>query len=124
MTQALNVQKKHIVEYAYSGWFYGSDGVAIFHNVLAILGVHYSTKSDCEDYENDFEIERESLERGLEKLRAIDQGQEADWVDIEYLTERLGKANITLSECITCFEWLLNNSEKEHEKDWIYVSFF
>ena len=124
MGQSLNVAKKHIVEYANSGWFYGHEGIVHFHKVLRLLDVHYSMQNDDADNETDFEVERRSLGEGLAKLRTIAHGGDVDWVDEYELKECLGKADMTITECIDCFDWLLNKSDKENEKDWIFVSFF
>ena len=124
MVQSLNVAKKHIVEYSNSGWFYGYEGSKYFHKLLSLLDIHYSSQTDNPEYETDFEVERESLNQGLEKLQTIARGGEVDWVDAEDVTNILEKAYLTISECIDCFKWLLNKSDKENEKDWIFVSFF
>lgn len=124
MGQSLNVAKKHIVEYSNSGWFYGYEGHQRFHYVLDELNIGYSSETDTPEFEKEFQINRRELEKGVEKLRAIDRGEEVDDVDVNYLASILDISNITLSECIDCFDWLLNKSDKENEKDWIFVSFF
>ena len=124
MGQALNVAKKRIVEYASCGWFYGYEGQEHFHHVLDALNIGYTSETDCPEFEKEFEVERKALEIGIEKLRAIERGEEVDDVDVDSLTVSLDNASTTFSECIDCFEWLLNKSDKENEKEWIYVSFF
>lgn len=124
MGQSLNVAKKHIVEYAFSGWFYGYEGQEHFHHVLDELSIGYTSETDYPEFEKEFEIERKSLERAVEDLHSIDKGIEVEDIDVDELTECLDNASMTLSECIECFEWLLNNSDKKNEREWIYVSFF
>jgi hypothetical protein len=124
MSQSLNVAKKHIVEYAYCGWFYGNEGHIHLHNVLDELNINYTSESDFPEFEKEFEISRKDLKIGLEKLRGIEKNQEVDDVDPESLEETLEESDITLPSLIDCFEWMLNNSDKENEKEWIYVSFF
>ena len=118
MTTQLNVAKVHHVEYQWCGWFAGDNGMENLQSVLNALDVScYCEESDC------LEIDRAELEDAVKTLKSIDRGECVN-VDIDQLTECLDNASMTLNECIECFEWLLNNSDKEHEDTWIYVSFF
>lgn len=122
MSDSLHVQKKHVVQYADSGWFPGSYGTEQFHHVLDALNVEYTAETDYPEYERDFEVRRDSLADAVEVLHKIDKGEEVDDVDVEYLCKVLDDASTTLSELVDCFNFLLAKSDQKHY--YIYVSFF
>ena len=122
MSDSLHVQKKHVVQYADSGWFPGSCGTEYFHHVLDALNVEYTAETDYPEYERDFEVKRDSLADAVEVLHKIDREEEVENVDIDGLCRALDKASTTLSELVDCFNFLLTKSDQKH--DYIYVSFF
>lgn len=122
MSDSLHVQKKHVVQYADSGWFPGSYGTEQFHHVLDALNVEYTAETDYPEYERDFEVRRDSLADAVEVLYKIDKGEKVDDVDVEYLCKVLDDASTTLSELVDCFNFLLTKSDQKHY--YIYVSFF
>ncbi len=122
MSDTLHVLKKRVIEYASTGFFHGSYGTNELHQVLNALDVEYTNETFCPEYERDFEIKRDSLTDAIGELRKIEKGEEPTDVDVEYLSDALDNANITLPELIDCFNFLLKTSDQTN--DYIYVSFF
>ena len=115
MSAGLNVHKKHVIEYDYSGWF--SNDLRNFINILRNLNIPFTSN----DEETEFEIEREDLSKGIETLKMVDRGEETD-VYVDDLTMCLNDENITLKELIACFKWLISKSDKKNTS--IYISYF
>ena len=117
MSSGLNVHKKHVIEYAVSGWF--SNDSRNFTRILRNLDVDFYQNEE----EDEFEIERENLLKGIETLKKIDRKEETDVdVDIKELSICLDEESITLNELISCFEWLCTKSDQKH--DTIYISYY
>lgn len=122
MSNTLHIQKKRIVEYASTSFFHGSYGTEDLHHILNALDVKYTSKTDNPEYEQDFEVKRDSLADAVGKLRKIEKDEKPTDVDVEYFSDTLDNASITLPELIDCFNFLLETSDQTH--DYIYVSFF
>ena len=122
MSDTLHIQKKRVVEYASTGFFHGSYGAEDLHHVLNALNVEYTSETDCPEYERDFEVKRDSLADAVSQLHKIEKGEEPTDVDVEYFSDTIDNASITLPELIDCFNFLLEMSDQTH--DYIYVSFF
>lgn len=122
MSKTLSVQKLHVVEFASSEYLnYGTDTL---HYMLDALDVDYTTHDDAAaEYEDDFAIEKEGLERAITNLEEIKNGENVsyDRINVEdvesYFTDEM-----PLDAWIECFKWLINTADKNHE--WIYVEFF
>lgn len=122
MSECLNVAKKHVIEYAFSGYFnHGQDKL---HALLDDLDIEYTTTDEfCPEFDRDFSINRRGLERGIKLLKLVDKDEPVEEVDLEDLCNHLDDASMTLAELIECFEWLLKTAE-EKDKEYVHVSFF
>ena len=124
MSQCLNVAKKHVIEYAFSGYFnYGQEQL---HNLLDDLDIEYTTVDEyTPEYDREFSINRRGLKRGITLLKRIDKEDEeaCEQVDVEDLCNHLDDASMTLAELIECFEWMLRTAEP-NDKEYVHVSFF
>lgn len=116
MSQGINLHKKHVIEYDESEWF-ANDRHNLF-NILCNLGVRFEATSD----ETEFEIHRESLKNGIEILKHIENGETMADVDTLCLHECLYDENMSVGELIQCFEWMVENGDKNNT--YIYMSFF
>lgn len=116
MSQGIKLHKKHIIEYDESEWF-ANDSHDLF-SILYNLGVRFEVNGD----DTEFEIHRESLKNGIEVLKHIENGEMVDDVNIVWLHECLDDENMTITDLIQCFEWMVENGDKNNT--YIFMSFF
>lgn len=127
MSKTMYVAKKRIVEYAGSGLF--NHGMDRLHNILDACGIEYSTVNDaCPEYDENFEVERKSLLKAVEELKAYKQNDgefEGEQVDIDDVKELVEEHETdTIDFIIETLEWMDKHSDKKNHPEWIYVSFF
>ena len=102
MGSRLNVQKKRVVEYDHSGYFNYQN--VEFHNILDSLCVFYTG----EEWDDEFEVERNSLEKGLKELENIRDGKEySDDINKEDLDCYLKECEMTIDKLVDCFKFML-----------------
>lgn len=112
MGQRLYVAKTYKVEYGETSAFNWKNEE--FHNLLDTLDVYYYG----ETYDTTFDVMRDELEQGIEKLKNFDTLE--DWLK-EEIEERLEELTYSREEVINLLEEYLKESDQDN--DYLHFSF-
>ena len=113
MGNRLHVAKHYRVEYAPTEAFNWQ--IEEFHNLLSALDVDYTGDT----YDEDFEVDREHWQKGLEKLKNL-ENQSQD--EREYINDALEELGYKRKEVIDLFKAYLEASDPDDF--YMHFSFF
>ena len=108
----LYVAKKYEVEYGDTCGFNWKVGE--LHNLLDVLNVYYTG----EEWDDDFDVAKSDLRKGIEKLKNLNSLPETEREDIE---DTLNEMEYTAEEVIKLFEGYL--AEADPNRDYLHFSF-
>lgn len=113
MGHRLHVAKVYTVEYALPDNF--NHEVTEFHDLLTSLDVAYTGES----WDDDFEVTKEDLQMGIDKLKNLANLEAEEKQEIESALKEL---NEPLPEIIEFMELLLEEADPKHE--YLVLRFF